>query len=541
MTSLIETDVLIIGAGPSGLMAANELQRRNIDFVCLEKSPERSDLSKALGIQARALELFELMDLHKPFLERGYPGPGAKLYLGEGKPSTIDLYHIKSRYPYMLVLPQNETEEILEKHLNAMGGTIDREHEVVEVMQSENGVFVKAKHNGEWKSYMCKYLLACDGSKSGVRQALNVEFVGEDEGYTFFLGDVEIPDMSEIYIDMHLNDRGAAAFFPYKDGSYRVVGWDRTQQGQPFRDAPSLQELQESLDRILEEKSYRVGNPKWLSFFGTAHRQVENYRKGRVFFVGDAAHIHNPLGGQGMNLGLEDASNLGWKLEAVLKGYAKDSFLDSYHDERSPVATSVLRVTSKEMRMIDLKGAQGRLRNAAGRTVLTQDWVQQLIANHLAHIPKDYDKTSKNKALKDSSASRKAIQAGERVPDQMLFYDGSTDERLYPFIERYGHVCLIYIDCQDDELIEFAYSFTKKAEAEYPGLLKVFLVAKGGTVDTNGEDLPIIYDVHRHLDKSLGMKKGSTLLIRPDGHAAFHDTSADPDQTMEKLRQFFHS
>ncbi|ARI78751.1 FAD-dependent monooxygenase [Halobacillus mangrovi] len=537
MTSVIETDVLIIGAGPAGLMAANELQKRDVDYLCLEKRTGPSELSKALGIQARTLEMFELLGVHQSFLRRGYPGPGSKLHLGGENPSLVELYHIESRYPYLLIIPQSETEKILEEHLSALGGEVSRKHEVVEVIEADRGVYVNAMHDGELKKYFAKYLLACDGAHSKVRQDLDVTFEGEDEGYTFFLGDVDVPSLNEIYINMHLNDRGAVAFFPYKDGSYRVVGLDRAKQGLPHKDELTLDELQESLNTILSEP-YQVKNPKWLSYFGTAHRQVPNYRKGRVFFIGDAAHIHNPIGGQGMNLGLEDAANLGWKLDAVLKGHANDSFLDSYHFERSPIGMDVLKETARMLKIIDLQGAQGKVRNWTGKAALTQDWVQKKIAHHLSHIYNEYEDTSRNKELLDSSLSKEAIQSGKRVPDHLLFFDGTNDKSVYPLIRRHGYICFIYIDAQDDALINHAYTFSRMARENYPDLLKIFLVAKGGTVLTKGKELPIIYDVHRHLEKKLGMEKGSTLLIRPDGHVAFHAMSSEPEQTMTKLKRF---
>lgn len=540
MTSITHTDVLIIGAGPAGLMAANALEKEGVDWICLEKRSEPSTLSKALGIQARTLEMFELLNVHKPFLERGYPGPGTKLHLGDTTPSVEELYHIQSRYPYILIIPQSETEEILEEHLNRSGKSIKREHEVIEVTQHSDGVYVKAEHNGETREYHAKYLMACDGAHSKVREVLDVEFEGQDDGFTFFLGDVDVPAFNDIYINVFLNDRGAAAFFPYKDGSYRVVGLDRSKQGEPRQDHLSLHDLQESLDTILPEP-LQVENPKWLTYFGTAHRQVTTYRKERIFFVGDAAHIHNPIGGQGMNLGLQDAVNLGWKIRAVLEGHAHDSFLNSYHHERYPIGKDVLWETSAMLRVVLLEGTIGKIRNWAGKWALTQNWVQQRVANHMSHVYNDYDKTTQNRSLRDPSLSKKALQAGDRVPDYLLFFDGTTDERLYPFIRRHGHLCLIYIDdAQDEAVIDYAYDFASKVKETYQDLVTVYLVARGGTVSSNPDhELPIIYDVHHDLQKHVGMRKGHTLFIRPDGHVAFHENSTSSGNTLAKMKRFF--
>ncbi|WP_227397047.1 FAD-dependent monooxygenase [Jeotgalibacillus aurantiacus] len=537
MTSIIETDVLIIGAGPAGLMAANELQKRNVDFVCLEKRPGPTKLSKALGIQARTLELLEFLGIHKQFLKEGYPGPGAKLHLAGEKPSYVELFHIKSRYPYLFILPQNEIEALFIEHLEKSGGSIQMEHEVVDMSQSRDGILVTVSHNGRQKQYAAKYALACDGAHSRVRDLLGIDFVGEDEGYTFFTADVEIPGLNEIYINMHLNDRGAVAVFPYKDGSYRVVGMDRAKQGPPYKKELKLEELQESLDRILEVP-YRVEKPRYLSSFGTAHRQVRRYRIGNVFFLGDAAHINNPLGGQGMNLGLEDASNLCWKIDTVLRGLTDESFLDSYNDERYPIAQGVIRDTTRELKAIDLKGPVGLVRNWSGKAALSQSWVQPRIANYLSHIHHEYHKVKRNKLMKNTGLSRKAVQPGQRVPDQKLFFEGKSSARLYQFIHKHGFVCLIYIDCYDEKLIHYAHSLSKLFSEFYPGLIKVFLVARGGTVQIEEDRLPIIYDVHRNIERNLGMDKGNALLIRPDGHVAFHDHSQDAQKSLEMLETF---
>lgn len=538
MTEVIKTDVLIIGAGPAGLMAANEFQKRGVDYICLEKRPGPTPLAKALGIQARSVELLEFLGIHELFLKRGYPGPGMKMHLAGREPSYVELHHIKSRYPYLFILPQNEIEELFIANLAAQDAEVYMEHEVVDVKQTDNGVLVTALHHGVEKHYSAKYALACDGAKSRVRQFLDVPFVGEDEGYTFFTADVEIPGLNEIFINMHLNDRGAVALFPYKDGTYRVVGMDRARQG---KDAPKempLEALQESLDRILEVP-YRVELPKWIKTFQTEHRQVPDYRVGNVFFLGDAAHVNNPLGGQGMNLGLEDASNLCWKLDLVLKGYAKDSFLASYHEERYPIAQEVIRDTTLELKGIEQTGLIGKLRNWSGKAVLSQGWVQPLVANYYSHIHHEYHKVKRNKAFKDKRLSRKAIQSGQRVPDQKLFFEGKSTARLYPFVQKHEFVCLIYIDCYERELIDYAHSFNKLVEDVYPSMMKVFVVARGGTLDLEEEALPIIYDVHRHLDIGIGMEKGSTLILRPDGHVLFHDLSMDAQTMIDKIGAYF--
>ncbi len=239
----IKTDVIIIGAGPSGLMAASQLRHYQIDFVCIEKQKYRSIFSKAMGIHARTLEMLDLIGIAESFIERGYPGHGAKLYIGEEKESLLALHQIKSRFPDMLAIHQTETEEILENHLNKNGATINRGEELRDIISHEEGVRVIVEKDEEIIEYQGQYLLACDGAHSKVREILGVEFVGEKEGKTFFLGDVETSTVDHSMITGFINERGAIVFFPYVNGTFRVVGLDLSiQEKRPDNDDLSLQE-----------------------------------------------------------------------------------------------------------------------------------------------------------------------------------------------------------------------------------------------------------------------------------------------------------
>ncbi|WP_058309167.1 FAD-dependent monooxygenase [Gracilibacillus massiliensis] len=536
----VQTDVIVIGAGPSGLMAANQLRHYKIDYVCIEKQKNRSVFSKAMGIHARTLEMLDLLGMAEPFIERGYPAHGAKLYMGEQKQSILALHHIESRFPYMLAIPQTETEEILENHLNNNGGTINRGEELIDVTNSDEGVRVTVEKDGETIEYHGQYLLACDGAHSKVREQLAVEFIGEKEGKTFFLGDIATSTVDHSMITGFINERGAIVFFPYLNGTFRLVGLDLSIQGKrQHQDKLSLQKLNQRIDHVTN-KSIDITDANWLTYFGTAHKQVKNYQYGRVFFVGDAAHIHNPLGGQGMNLGLQDAANICWKLATVIKGYAKAKILETYDQERRPIAKDILQQTSRLLRFISTKATVGKVRNYVTKGLLTSSKIQYRIANNLSHIKYHYDTSPFNKKLSDSRLKKDSLQAGERIPDVSFLYKEIPDRRLYQLLQTQPFLCLVYMEEQTKEIIQYANLLAEQITSKYGDLVKTLLVVKGGIPNMEGNQLPVIYDVYREFEQKFTLSNGHTMLIRPDAHVGFHTKAQNNEALIAHINTFFN-
>ncbi|SHN33351.1 FAD-dependent monooxygenase [Gracilibacillus kekensis] len=536
----VQTDVIVVGAGPSGLMAANQLRHYKIDFVCIEKQKKRSVFSKAMGIHARTLEMLDLLGIAESFIERGYPGHGAKLYMGEEKESVLALHHIESRFPYMLAIPQTETEEILENHLNNKGGTINRGEELIDVTNSDQGVCVKVEKDGEIIEYQGQYLLACDGAHSKVREILDVEFIGEKEGKTFFLGDVKTTAVEHSMITGFINERGAIVFFPYLNGTFRVVGLDLSIQGKSqLHENLSLQELNQSINYVTATP-IDINDANWLTYFGTAHKQVKNYQNGRVFFVGDAAHIHNPLGGQGMNLGIQDAANICWKLSTVIKAHAKTTILETYDQERRPIAKDILQQTSRLLRFISTKATVGKIRNYLTKGLLNSSKIQYHIANNLSHIKYHYDVAPFNKRLTDSRLKMGSLQAGERIPDILFLYKELPDLRLYRLLQEQSFLCLVYMEEQTEDVIRYANLLEEQISSKYGDLIQTFLVVKGGVPSMGGNQLPVIYDVYREFEKKLTLRNGHTMLLRPDAHVGFHTIAQDNDPPLTHIHTFFN-
>ena len=339
----MQTEVIVVGAGPTGLMLAHELTLAGIPAVVLEKQRTRSAQSRAGGLQPRTAEVLDLRGLLDPLLDRAQPrgefgGHFAAL------PVELDCRPWRTRYPYPVAVPQARLEAFLEQRLVSQGVPVLRGYEVSAAEQDADGVTV-----GDIRG---TYLVACDGGHSTVRKLLGVPFPGTAGTMSGVVADItlaarsaEVPTTSE-HFSQYMKTTGGffSVLHPIEGGLYRLMSGKLSGEG-PGREAPvTADEVREVLRAVYGPETV-LGEIREASRFSDASRQVERYREGRVFFAGDAAHIHLPFGGQGVNLGVQDAVNLGWKLAATVRGWAPEGLLDSYHAERHPVAARVLRNT----------------------------------------------------------------------------------------------------------------------------------------------------------------------------------------------------
>lgn len=312
-----ETEVLIVGAGPTGLLAAGELARRGVAVRVVERSAERSAFSKALVVQARTLEVMDIIGLSDEFVRRGYPAPGLNMGLGTGKePVSVDMTGLDTSFPYLLVLPQQETEEILESRLEEQGVTIERGTEFVGVEQQGDGHVVSTVRlpEGREERVRSRYLLGSDGSHSAVRRAVGLPFEGTKHDSVVFLADVKIDsEFVKSRITNFTSPRGFVSVLPFLGEYSRVFAVDFAKQDRPPDQELTLADLQDTVDSVTRTR-LAMSEPRWITRFFAPSRQVPTNRVGRVFLAGDAAHAHSPAGGQGMNTGLQDAFNLAWKL-----------------------------------------------------------------------------------------------------------------------------------------------------------------------------------------------------------------------------------
>jgi 2-polyprenyl-6-methoxyphenol hydroxylase-like FAD-dependent oxidoreductase len=415
---MAKVDVLISGAGPVGLTMANELVRQGISVRIVDKSAERTDKSKALVLWSRTLELFDHAGYVEPFLAAGMQAHGAQMSNGKDVIARISLDDIESVYPYALMIPQSDTERVLEEQLAKRGVKVERTVGLESFTDQGNQVqAVLRKASGESETLTADWLIGCDGAHSTVRHGLGFTFDGTTQPSDWYLADGHISGLEpqdRLHIFWHKD--GILAFFPITKGRWRVIADLGPAQGDAHCPDPTLQEVQ-ALITLRGTDGIVIKDAYWLAAFRINERKVSQYGRGRAFLAGDAAHIHSPAGGQGMNTGMQDAFNLAWKLSLVIGGVCKPTLLDSYSVERSAVGDMVLRNASRltDAAIVRNPIIQG-LRNTVVKFALGFPQLGHRVANLLAELDIGYPKSPLTVAGAHHPSARKA---GERWPERL--------------------------------------------------------------------------------------------------------------------------
>jgi len=337
----VETDILIVGAGPVGLFLANECARRGLRWRLIEARAAQSEHSKALAIFPRTLEIFDMAGVVAPFLEAANRVTAVAIASKGRTLARIPFVPQNSPYPFVAMVPQDVTEKLLVEELRRKGGNIEYETSLVGAIPRGDHVSVTLDRKGQRAETTAAYVAGCDGAHSAVRHLLHLSFEGAQYEALFVLADVTTNEtLPADEMQLCPSELGPAAIFPMSATRRRIVATVE----QPEGEVPSL----DLVRRILAERAPRgieASDIYWSSYFRIHHRQVAELRVGRMFVAGDAAHIHSPFGGQGMNTGLGDVWNLAWKLDLAVRGRAGDAFLDSYSAERRPVIRGVIKTT----------------------------------------------------------------------------------------------------------------------------------------------------------------------------------------------------
>ncbi|MEW1549596.1 FAD-dependent monooxygenase [Streptomyces tsukubensis] len=464
-----DTDVVVVGAGPTGLLLAGDLAAAGVRTVLVERRPPGlSNLTRAFGVHARTLELLDARGLADELVATGLPLTGFRPF----RFLTVDLTELPTRYPFVLVTPQYEVERLLERRAVEAGAELRYGTELTGLRQNADGAVAVTAGGGELTA---RYLVGADGARSTVRRRLGLPFPGGSVIRSMVLADVRLAEEPAVLPAAGTTGDTIALVLPFGDGWYRVMCWDRARQ-LPDTEPVGLDEIREVLTRTLGT-DYGLRDPRWLSRFHCDERQVPAYRDRRVFLAGDAAHIHSPAGGLGLNTGLQDAANLSWKLAAALRGAAGDpeALLDSYHAERHPVGREVIRTSGLVLRLAMARGLPLRAVRAvlAGALValppLTRRAIAQVTGVGIAY-----------------PAPRGAHPAtGRRVPDLAL-----AQGRLYELLRAGGFV-----------LVTPEYA----TPVEHPGVIHA----------------------HWQTPSSGRPPRDTELLIRPDGRIAW--ASRHPD------------
>jgi 2-polyprenyl-6-methoxyphenol hydroxylase-like FAD-dependent oxidoreductase len=354
---LTHSDVLIVGAGPTGLVLALWLTKQGIRARIIDKTEGPGTTSRALAVQARTLELYRQLGLTDEVLSRGHKVPGINLWVRAKKKARVQFATIADDLtPYgPFVFPQDEHERLLIERLAALGVLVERETELVGFRESADSLTATIKQVGG-KEELCtaSYLAGCDGARSIVRQTMGIGFPGGTYQQLFYVADIEATGPAldgELHVD--LDDADFLAVFPLKgEGRARLIGTVRDERAAH----PETLKFEDVSDRAIKNMNVQIRSVNWFSTYRVHHRVTERFRNGRAFLLGDAAHIHSPAGGQGMNTGIGDAINLAWKFKSVLTHGASDALLDTYETERRAFALKLVATTDKAFTLATAEG-----------------------------------------------------------------------------------------------------------------------------------------------------------------------------------------
>jgi 2-polyprenyl-6-methoxyphenol hydroxylase-like FAD-dependent oxidoreductase len=541
-----ETDVLVVGAGPTGLTLACQLVRFGVRFRIIDKQLDRTRESRALAVQARSLEVFQTLGLGESLAGRGRTTTRLMLHIDQGESPVIDLGNIgrdDTRFPYILFVSQANTEAVLVEYLESQGVVIERGVELDTFQAEDDGIgCVLRGSDGREDSCRVRYLAGCDGAHSTVRKGTGIPFEGGAYPQTFALGDVEVDGpMATDVIHAFGMGRGFAMFFPLgHPTTWRIMAMEANgfRKEAPSRGdddvsthALSLAELQTMIDDPTFG-SVRLRDPAWLTRFRLHHRQAARYQEGRIFLAGDAAHIHSPVGAQGMNTGIQDAWNLGWKLATVIQGRANEQLLDSYHAERWPVGRSLLRATDRLFGAFAESVSGSRvfmlLRRVMVRGViapaLSRPRVRAVAFHFVSQLGIRY-RTSPA-VTEGEPRLRRGPKAGDRLPDARVQRGRDARWLQQELSEPQLHLLLC------GAVTAWDRGRLTALEHRFSGLLMIRHLTPEDSatelVDHDGEAL-----------SRLGIENNGQYLVRPDGHVAFRCSGVDLTGVADHLRRWF--
>jgi len=512
--------VLIAGGGPTGLTAALELRRFGIPVRIIDEMEGPAATSRAVGIQARTLEEMELRGLADEFVRIGHHATGGDIY-GNGKLLVhVDFTRIASRYNFLLLLSQTETDRILREALEAEGTAVEWGVKLAALGQTPSGINATLEHTGgSFEEITVPYIIDAEGAHSIIRNTLGLKFKGETLDEIFALGDVHVGgDLPNSDFHIFSSEHGLLGMFPLGGTHFRFVAGN-AHNDQSLSDPPTLEELQ----AIYDQRSHipaRLRQSTWSSLFRINSRMVETLRVGRIFLAGDAAHIHSPAGAQGMNTGMQDALNLGWKLALVLRNMAPEALLDTYDQDRLPVMRSVLSRTEGLTRMID---GDSILRNFfvhLAPFVAHAEFVQDNVTARISQIALNY----RNSPLSSDNFGDGKLVAGDRIPDLTIRASAESQEeakRIFSLLSP-TRFTLLLANFTDTAAIQSQLSEPLSPWREL--------------IDTYSISAPD-GDAQKLFQDCFG-ERPSITLVRPDAYIGFRGTQSSPDALTKYCKQW---
>ena len=518
MVTAQHTKVLIIGAGPSGLMMAAQLLRYGIQPIIIDSKQGPTDQSKALAVQARTLEIYRQMGVIDRIINGGKQG-GAVVFNQDGKKvaslSFTNVGKQQTLFPFVLLYQQSKNERLLLDFLTQNCCPVYWDTSLLTLKQTAQQAEAQLQTGEETITITCDWVVGADGAHSAVRKQLQIPFTGDTYAHEFFLADFEVEnkELTAYEVQLYLSRKGLSAFFPLPEkNSFRVIG--NIPAATEFKEDLKLEDVLPHLNAVTG-MDIKVVHNNWFTTYRLHHRMAEQFRQLRCFLVGDAAHIHSPVGGQGMNTGLQDAYNLGWKLAGVINGQLQEPVLDSYADERMPVAKDLLNTTDRIFKIIVSANPLVMLfRKWLMPKMLAFVWksikLRQVFFKRLAQINISYRHSHINLDLSNATA----IKAGDRLPYLKVFDEKKQEETdLHEWCSKPGFTLIVLGKLQEIDV----FTLAKWIAQNYGGSINFFYLPPSAK---NAE-------VFKVFEVDEGKKKA--LIIRPDMHIGFMNDVVDID------------
>ncbi len=552
-----DTQVLIVGAGPTGLTLACELLRRGVRARVIDKALEPATTSRALAIHSRTLEVLEGLGLAETLVARGNRLHDANAYAHGQRIVRVSFDELDSPFPFVLAISQAETEALLRRRLEDLGGKVERGLALTGLAQDPEGVTATlAREGGASEAARARWIVGCDGAHSAVRKALAVPFEGEALEERFALADVRVDwTLPDDELHVFFSEDGPLLVVPMQGGRKRVIALVGDDDGDD-RHPPTLEDMQALVD-ARGPAGMKLSEPTWTSSFGIHERIVPTYRRGRVFLAGDAAHIHSPVGGQGMNTGIHDAVNLAWKLALVVQGRAKDGLLDSYHAERRAVAQGVVRATGMATQVATLRNPIARgLRDGLASVLGSLEVVQRRAARQASGVAVDYASSPIVGESRESLLSARlggppgedarvsdwlqfsaAPGPGARALDAPVLGANGQEVRLRSLFHGTGFALLLF---DGEATTEDGYRTLERAARDVVqragDLVRPYVVVplreRPAPLHWDG---PVLLDPHFAVHHRYGAAAECLYLIRPDGYVSFRAQPARADALVAHL------
>jgi len=518
-----ETEVLVVGAGPTGLMMACQLAIHNIRFRIIDKTEDHTTQSRAMVLQARSLEIFDQMGIAQRAIEIGQIADGFGAFFHSKSPVKISLRGISessTHFPFLLMLEQAKTEKLLSDFLMSQGHFVERKSTFISFEENEQGIISIIKNtDGIEEKIYTKYIIGCDGTHSQVREQMNLPFIGSTYPQSLFVLDckldITLPE-NEFYFSF--NGKYITGLFPLKEGRYRILG--TVPDELEGSDTITFNDIKKGFEkRVPVDISLR--DPEWISMYHAHHQYAPAFKKGNCFIAGDAAHIHSPIGGQGMNTGLQDAYNLAWKLSLVIKGKAPELLLNTYTEERLVVAKKIVRTTDTIFYFVSRQKIRKYITPVLwfvfSQLMSKRQFFRKFIFRTVSEIGIQYRKSplSQNASFGDFDSD--APKPGDRLP--FLIYKNKNGEKLNIQDRVKGKTFHLFIFSKDNLFSDIGF-LTK----EYEDIL-------------TAETIPFSNETEI-IFKTLSIANNGYYLIRPDLYIAYRSSKNDYKQLKKYLSRF---